>query len=70
MGAGNSKASIGERVFASPVDDGSIEGEKLMGVSDEVVVESAPEGGVVILRGTEVGRGIGGGQERVIILII
>jgi hypothetical protein len=61
IGTGDRKASFGEWVFAPPGDDGPIEGEKLMGVSDESFVESAPERGVVIMRGTgaKIGRGVG-----------
>ena len=62
MGACDSKASVGERFLASPVDDGPIEGEELMGVRDESFVESAPEGGVVVIMrgaGAEVDGGMG-----------
>ena len=59
MCAGDNKAPIGERFLASPVNNGPIEGEKLMRVRCYSFVERVPEGGMVISRGAEVGGSMG-----------
>ena len=55
MPAPDSKASLRERVLASPIHDGPVEREELMGIGEHGVVQRAPEDGGVVLRGAEVG---------------